>query len=189
MNLLEIIMIAIGLSMDSFAVSITGGVVMKKFPVRRAMKIAFFLSVFQAVMPLLGWLLGSSFRQYIVDYDHWVAFAVLLFLGGRMAYEGLQKKEGNDLCCFDPSGTRTLLGLSLATSIDALAVGISFAFLNISMTVPTLIILITTFCLSFTGIYIGRYCGRNLQHTAEVFGGIVLILIGVKILIEHLYFS
>ena len=152
----------------------------------RVVKIATFLAVFQGAMPLLGWWLGRGFQQYIQDYDHWVAFVLLLILGSKMIVEGRPKKDETCPCCFDPSKTRTLLGLSVATSIDALAVGISFAFLKVDMCLPTVIITGTTFTFSVLALNIGRYFGRKLKTGAEIFGGIILILIGVKILIEHL---
>lgn len=190
MGFLEILLIAVGLSMDSFAVSLTSGAIMPDFRLRKVLKMAVFLAVFQAVMPLIGWLLGINFKQYIENFDHWVAFLVLLVLGGKMIFEAMQVKDEKSNCqCFDPSGTGTLVGLSIATSIDALAVGISFAFLSMDVCVPTLIIGLTTFVCSFAALYIGHYFGRKLQKGAEILGGVILILIGLKILIGHLCFN
>ena len=186
MGIFEIFLLAVGLSIDSFAVSLTSGVILKPFRWTRVVKIATFLAVFQGAMPLLGWWLGRGFQQYIQDYDHWIAFVLLLILGSKMIVEGWPKKDETCPCCFDPSKTRTLLGLSVATSIDALAVGISFAFLKVDMCLPTVIITGTTFTFSVLALNIGRYFGRKLKTGAEILGGIILILIGVKILIEHL---
>lgn len=188
MGLIEVLLIAVGLSMDSFVVSLSGGVVMRTFPWQKAFKIAFFFGFFQAAMPLLGWLTGNEFRHYIEDYDHWIAFAVLAFLGLKMIWELLMRRDAES-CCFDPSRTRTLVGLSVATSIDALAVGLSFALLKVNPFSPVFVIGITTFFLSFAGLYLGRCCGKGLRWGAELLGGVILLLIGIKILIEHLYFN
>lgn len=188
MGIIEVLLIAVGLSMDSFAVSLSGGVVMRTFPWQKAFKIAFFFGFFQGVMPLLGWFTGNEFRHYIEDYDHWIAFAVLAFLGLKMIWEPLTR-QSEASCNFDPSRTRTLVGLSLATSIDALAVGLSFALLKVSPFSPVFVIGTTTFFLSFAGLYLGKCCGKGLRWGAELVGGVILLLIGVKILIEHLYFN
>ena len=188
MSIFELLILAIGLSMDSFAVSVTSGVVLKPFRISSALKIASFLALFQGAMPLIGWFIGREFQKYIQDYDHWVAFGVLLILGIIMIREGRSKDEETP-CCFNPAKTKTLLGLSVATSIDALAVGVSFAFLSMNMLTPTAIIIGVTFACSMIALYLGRYCGRRLKHRAEMLGGVILILIGTKILIEHLFFQ
>ena len=159
MSLFELFVLAVGLCMDSFAVSLTSGVLLKPFTLSRVLKIAAFMAVFQGAMPLIGWFLGIGFKNYIEAYDHWVAFGVLLFLGMKMIYEGWPRKGESEPCCIDPADTRTLVGLSLATSIDALV-----------------------------GVYIGRQFGRRIHNFAEVVGGVILIGIGVKILLEHLFF-
>lgn len=188
MGILELIILALGLSMDSFAVSVTSGVVLKRFLWMKSLKIAFFLAFFQAVMPLIGWLIGREFKPFIEACDHWIAFLVLFFLGTKMVIEAL-KRDQDDSRSSDPSGTRTLLGLSLATSIDALAIGVSLAFLGMDMTAPVIIIgLVTLFC-SLIGIYVGVKFGRCMKSKAEVLGGVILICIGLKIVIEHLFFS
>lgn len=174
--------------MDSFAVSLTSGVLLKPFKLSRVMKIAAFMALFQGAMPLIGWFLGVGFKSYIESYDHWVAFGVLLFLGAKMVWEGWPRKNEEEPCCMDPSDTRTLIGLSLATSIDALAIGISFAFLNMSMLLPTIVIAGVTFVFSMVGLYVGRQFGRHIHNYAEVLGGVILIGIGVKILLEHTCF-
>lgn len=188
MSILELLILAVGLSMDSFAVSVTSGVVLKPFRLSSALKIASFLALFQGAMPLLGWCIGREFQKYIQDYDHWIAFGVLLILGINMIREGRAKDEETP-CCFNPANTKTLLGLSVATSIDALAVGVSFAFLNMHMLAPTLMIIGVTFVCSMFALYLGKYWGKRLKHGAEILGGVILILIGVKILIEHLFFQ
>ena len=188
MSLFELFVLAVGLCMDSFAVSLTSGVLLKPLTLSRVLKIAAFMAVFQGAMPLIGWFLGIGFKNYIEAYDHWVAFGVLLFLGMKMIYEGWLRKGESEPCCIDPADTRTLVGLSLATSIDALAVGISFAFLNMTMIAPTIVIAGVTFAFSLVGVYIGRQFGRRIHNFAEVVGGVILIGIGVKILLEHLFF-
>ena len=188
MTTLEIWLLAISLAMDCFTVSITSGIIMRRICWRTFFIMAFFFGLFQAVMPLIGWFLGIGFKNYIEAYDHWVAFGVLLFLGMKMIYEGWPRKGESEPCCIDPADTRTLVGLSLATSIDALAVGISFAFLNMTMITPTIVIAGVTFAFSLVGVYIGRQFGRRIHNFAEVVGGVILIGIGVKILLEHLFF-
>lgn len=186
MTLFSLIVLAIGLSMDSFAVSLTSGVLMLPFTTRRAIKLALILAVFQGTMPIIGWLLGVGFREAIEAYDHWIALILLLYLGGRMIYESTQKEKQE---CFDPCCTRTAMSLGLATSIDALAVGISLSVLHVDMLQSALVIGITTFIFSMAGIYIGRKVGTYLKKGAEVLGGIILIMIGVKIFIEHLFLA
>ncbi len=190
MSLVEIFLLAVGLCMDSFAVSLTAGVLLKPFKASRILKIATFMAVFQGGMPVIGWLLGVGFQSYIESYDHWIAFALLLFLGGKMIYEGFPRRgEEEQPCCFDPANTRTLIGLSIATSIDALAVGIMFAISSIEILSPALIIGLVTFAASFIGVHVGHRFGRRIHNYAEVLGGVILIGIGTKILIEHLFFA
>ncbi len=171
--------------MDSFAISLTSGVIMRIPTVRETLKIAIFLSAFQAAMPLIGWFIGLEFKHFIEHYDHWIAFSVLLFLGGRMIMESIRNRN-NDEYRFNPANTKTLIGLSIATSIDALAVGISLAFLGEAMLFTTMTIGITTFICSVSGIYIGAKFGKRMKSGAEILGGILLILIGARILAEHL---
>lgn len=183
MTLFSLIILAIGLSMDSFAVSLTSGVLMRPFSARRACKFALILAIFQGCMPVIGWMLGVGFRNYIESIDHWIALALLTYLGGRMIYESLQHEEESK---FDPCCTRTAMSMGFATSIDAMAVGISLSFLKVDMLQSAIIIGITTFIFSFAGIYIGKKVGSYLKKGAEMIGGIILILIGVKICLEHL---
>jgi putative Mn2+ efflux pump MntP len=185
MDTLSIILIAIGLSMDSFAVSVTNGLTIRDLNVKRVLLISFSLAIFQAVMPLIGWFAGIGIEQYITEFDHWIAFVLLSFIGIKMIYEGLQKngkEKDSELKIL------TLIGQSFATSIDAFAVGISFAFLNISIITPVFIIGFVTFIFSLIGLQLGKYFGKKIGKSVEVFGGIVLLGIGFKILIEHLYF-
>ncbi|MFA7711030.1 MAG: manganese efflux pump MntP family protein [Candidatus Neomarinimicrobiota bacterium] len=184
MDLISIVLIAIGLAMDAFAVSITCGLAIQPHNKRKFLKVPLAFGGFQALMPLIGWLAGQSLQRYIVDFDHWIAFGLLTYIGVRMIYNSLSKKD-----CppeFDPSNNQVLLGLSVATSIDALAVGITFAFLNIKIIIPVIIIGLVTFFISFFGIIIGKRVGCYLGKKVEVCGGIVLIGIGLKILLEHL---
>jgi len=186
MTLFSLIILAIGLCMDSFAVSLTSGTLMQPVTLRRAGKFALILALFQGIMPVVGWLLGVGFRDIIEAYDHWIALALLLYLGGRMIYEATQNEEDE---CFDPCCTRTAMTMGLATSIDAMAVGISLSFLHVDMLEAAIVIGVTTFIFSLTGIYIGKQIGCYLKKSAEIVGGIILIIIGVKICIEHLFFA
>ncbi|MCF8297550.1 MAG: manganese efflux pump MntP family protein [Saprospiraceae bacterium] len=186
MDILSIILIAIGLSMDSFAVSITNGLCIKELNLKRILTICFFLAIFQAVMPVIGWFAGIGVEKYIKEIDHWVAFILLSLIGAKMIYDGAKKNaESKDI----ELKILTLIGQSFATSIDAFAVGISFAILDISIVTPVLIIGIITFGFSLLGLYLGKCFGKRIGKSVEIFGGIVLIGIGIKILIEHLYFQ
>lgn len=182
--MITITVIAFGLAMDAFAVSITSGVTTRHLRVNNALKIAIFFGSFQAIMPLIGWLAGLSLRNFISGIDHWVAFGLLSLIGCRMIYEAIE---------IDSSGKHTsllsiyvLLMLSIATSIDALAVGISFAFLKISIAAFIIVVGTVTFLLSFLGVFIGNRFGHFFEKRIEIIGGLILIGIGVKILVEHL---
>lgn len=184
MNFLEIILIAVGLSMDAFAVSVCGGLAIKNVKIKDAVKTGLFFGGFQALMPVLGYFLGSSFKNLISDYDHWIALLLLGAIGGKMIYEGVKGEcdvYGSDFLKF-----KRLLFLAVATSIDALAVGITFSVINVSLLFPAVIIGLTTFIFSFNGIYIGKKFGCYFGKSVEVVGGIILIGIGIKIVIEHL---
>jgi len=185
MDIIVIILIALGLSMDSFAVSVTNGLIINNLNIKKMFAISFSLAIFQALMPLLGWFAGIKTAKYIDNYDHWIAFILLSVIGIKMIYEGMLKKgeeEKNNLKLL------TLLTQSFATSIDAFAAGISFAMLEMSIIFPVVIIGIITLAASMTGLNIGKYWGNKLGKTAEIAGGIVLLAIGTKILIEHLFF-
>lgn len=184
-QILVIVFIAIGLSMDSFAVSITSGLCLKKLNRQQYFKIAGFLAFFQAGFPVIGWFIGHQAEKYIKEFDHWIAFGLLLFLGGKMIYDGLKNDDEKE--CTNPLQTKTLIGLSVATSIDALIVGTSFGLLTINILPASLIIGVTTLLFSLAGLYIGVRFGKKFRFNSEVFGGVVLIGIGIKILIEHIY--
>lgn len=182
MKPLTVIFIALGLSMDAFAVSVASGLGARTLRIRHILRLAVFFGLFQAVMPVLGWSLGVSLRDLISGVDHWVAFGLLSIIGGKMIYEAFViEKEENQ--CY-PHGTVALLGLSVATSIDALAIGITLAALGVPVLGPALIIGIITFAVCLIGVTIGKRFGSVLNGKAEVAGGIILLGIGVKILIE-----
>ncbi len=185
MEILIILLIALGLSIDSFAVSVANGLSIKNMFLIDKLKIAFSLSIFQALMPLIGWYAGIGISEYIKTFDHWIAFVLLVFIGLKMIYESFSKNELKENYKIK---TSTLIVQSIATSIDAFAVGISFALLNIEIMIPVIIIGIVTFFASIIGLQLGKYIGIRFGKYIEVFGGLVLIGIGVKILIEHIYF-
>ena len=182
MDFLELLLIAVGLSMDAFAVSVCKGLSVKKLEPKHALLVGMYFGGFQALMPVLGWLLGSRFESLITRYDHWVAFVLLALIGGNMIRESFSKEEELN----DDFGVKTMLLLAVATSIDALAVGITFSFLEQPILPAAGTIGVTTFLLSAAGIYIGRAFGARWKSRAELAGGVILILIGLKILLEHL---
>ena len=184
MGFISVLFIAIGLSMDAFAVSITGGLAMKRVRVIDALKMAACFGIFQAAMPLIGWMGARSFSAYITQYSHWIALLLLGYIGGKMIYEGMSNKEAE--IPKDVTRIGNLLVLGIATSIDALAVGINFA-LSHAANVPAycLLIGIITLCLSYLGVFFGKRFGELLGKKAEVFGGLLLIFIGIKVCIEH----
>jgi len=183
MELIPIIFIGIGLSMDAFAVSVTCGLSLPSPKKWNAFKIAFSFGLFQALMPIIGWFAGKSLSVYIQQFDHYVAFIILLLIGIRMVYKALKEGDCNPI---DSSNYQVLLMLSIATSIDALAVGVTFAFLKMTIVTPVLIIGLITFIISALGVSIGHRVGCRLGKKAEIVGGAILIIIGLKILIEHL---
>ncbi len=189
MGFLELVFMGIGLSMDAFAVSICKGLKMKKLNVMQAFVIGCFFGGFQALMPLLGWLIGTQFASYITSIDHWIAFLLLAFIGGNMVREALSKEEENvDSGMMDPPlDVKEMLLLAIATSIDALAIGVTFAFLSVDIIPAIGIIGCITFVISIAGVAIGNYFGNKYEKKAALAGGIILIMIGVKILIEHLF--
>lgn len=186
MGYVELLFVGIGLSMDAFAVSICKGLRMKRVKKSHCFLIALFFGGFQALMPLIGWLLGHQFETYITAIDHWIAFGLLAFLGGKMILEALGKKEEESLEEEEGLNIKELFLLAVATSIDALAVGITFAFLKVSILPAMAIIGCTTFCLSILAVYIGNIFGAKYKNKAELAGGIILVLLGLKILLEHL---
>lgn len=183
MKTLEILLIGIGLAMDCFAVSISCSLGKCKIGTSQAFRIAFFFGLFQALMPVIGWLLGLSFKNLISDFDHWIAFGILSAIGIKMIIETFRKENEKTL---QITRIWVLLSLSLATSIDAMIVGISFAFLELNLLLTIGIIGIVTFLISLLGIYIGNKFTFITAKKAEIIGGLVLIGIGAKILIEHL---
>ncbi len=189
MTNLEIWLLAISLAMDCFTVSVTSGIILRKICWRTCLIMSFFFGLFQALMPLIGWFCASRFNHLIESFDHWIAFGLLTFLGVRMIKEGI---HGDDKCCFDPNKLKVILTLAVATSIDALAVGISFACtgMNTFATIlsPIVIIGFVSFVLSIVGQLLGVYFGKRINLRSEFLGGIILIVIGLKILLEHLHF-
>lgn len=186
MGLLELFLIAVGLSMDAFAVAVCKGLCMRKMRYGQAVVIALFFGGFQALMPLIGWLLGKQFEQYITSIDHWIAFVLLGIIGANMIREALGKDEEEACAADERLNLKELLLMAIATSIDALAVGITFAFLQVSIGPAVAFIGCTTFVLAFVGVCIGKVFGAKYKSRAEFFGGLILILIGLKILLEHL---
>ena len=186
MSFFDLFLIALALSMDAFAVAICKGLSVKKVGAKHILTVGIYFGGFQALMPLIGFLLGFKFERFIVSIDHWIAFVLLAVIGGGMIREAIAggEDEANDSFSF-----KTMLPLALATSIDALAVGISFAFLGVDIVAAAVLIGVTTFVLSGAGIVVGNVFGAEYKSKAELFGGIVLVALGTKILIEHLFFS
>lgn len=184
MGFQEIFLVGVGLSMDAFAVALCKGLNMKKINYWHTAIIALFFGGFQALMPLIGWFLGKQFEAYIVSVDHWIAFGLLLYIGGKMISEA--NKDEEEECVSDKLDLKELTIMAIATSIDALAVGITFAFFSVSIYSSITIIGVTTFCLSIVGVMIGNRFGMKFKSKAEIAGGVILILIGLKILLEHL---
>lgn len=183
MSFIEVLLIGIGLSMDAFSVSICKGLTTKQFSWKMALTCGLWFGFFQALMPLIGYFLGSQFEQYITAVDHWIAFGLLLLIGANMIREAFSKEEESSDSSLD---FKTMLLLAIATSIDALAVGISFACIQVKIWSSVLIIGLTTFAFSVLGVKIGNVFGSKFEKSAEIIGGIILILIGLKILLEHL---
>lgn len=186
MDFITIVIIAVGLAMDALAVSIVSGSVYKQLHVRHALRIAVFFGGFQAFMPLIGSLVGISVKEHIADYDHWIAFGLLAAVGCKMLYESFKitSAEKN----LDPSNVLVLLVLAVATSIDALAVGITLSLIVSSIAIAVIIIGFVTFVLSYLGVFIGKKFGHFFENKIEALGGLILISLGVKILFEHLIF-
>ena len=184
---MELVLIGVGLSMDAFAVALCKGLSMRRVNYAHAAVIALFFGVFQAVMPLIGWVLGTQFARYITSVDHWIAFALLGYIGGKMLWDALHEAPETAPCAGEGRlDLKELLMLAVATSIDALAVGITFAFLQVSILPAVATIGLITFALSFAGVVVGNRFGTRFQKKAEIAGGVVLVLIGLKILLEHL---
>ena len=185
--LMELFLIGVGLSMDAFAVSICKGLAMEKVNKKQAFIIGLYFGGFQALMPLIGWFLGIRFQQNITSIVHWIAFVLLVFIGGKMIVEAVRDPDVEEIGKKDPPlDHKEMFLLAVATSIDALAVGITFAFLDTPIVEATVIIGLTTFFLSILGVVVGNFFGTRYKKKAEIVGGIILVAIGVKILIEHL---
>lgn len=184
MSVIELMLIAMGLSMDAFAVSIGKGLSVCHLRPRHSMSVGLWFGGFQAMMPLIGYALGASFASLVSDYDHWIAFVLLGIIGANMIKEAFSKEEKSD----PDFSFKTMLIMAIATSIDALAIGVSFAFLGVNILTAAIVIGITTFLFSVAGIKIGNLFGCRYKSKSEFIGGVVLIIIGTKILMEHLLF-
>ena len=188
MGFVELFLIGVGLSMDAFAVSICKGLGMKRLNMVQALVIGLFFGGFQALMPLIGWALGTQLADFITPIDHWIAFILLALIGGKMLFDAFRGDDEGE--AGEPKDTsldlKELLMLAIATSIDALAVGITFALLGVNIVLAIAVIGVTTFALSVVGVAVGHVFGARYEKGATIAGGIVLILIGCKILLEHL---
>jgi len=184
--MIELVLIALGLAMDAFAVAVCKGLSLPKVRLRHMLVVGLYFGVFQAIMPLLGWLLGARFAGYVQAVAPWIAFVLLLVIGGKMVWES-RKKDDTER---NPSlGLRVMLPLAIATSIDALATGVTFAFLQVNIWLAIALIGTITLAMSMAGMKIGNVFGLRFKSRAELAGGIILIGMGVKILVEHLAFS
>lgn len=184
MGIIEILLLGVSLSMDAFAVSICKGLSMKKINWKKAIIIGIYFGIFQALMPAIGYFLGSTFESFVTNIDHWIAFILLALIGGNMIKEAFSEKETESYN--DNVDFKTMVVLAIATSIDALAVGITFAFLNVNLLLAISLIGITTFIISLLGVKLGNKFGSKYEKKAQITGGIILIIIGLKILLEHL---
>jgi len=185
-QLITFLFIGIGLSFDSFAVSVSCGVVKREIRFFQAVPVATSLALFQAIFPVIGWFVGNSFKNLIASFDHWIAFGLLVFIGIKMIIEGT--KTNGKIKKFDPFKWKVLLGLSVATSVDALVVGLSFGFLDLPILFPVIVIGGVTFIASMLGMLFGKNIPARRSRQSLILGGTILILIGVKILMEHLFF-
>jgi manganese efflux pump family protein len=184
MGIYAIFLLSIGLSLDTFAVSVSCGLIDKDIKFFHASRIAIIFAIFQAVMPIIGWLLGLSVKGYIIQVDHWMAFGLLSLVGLKMIYESLKNNEEKN---FNPQDIKVILILSVATTIDAFVIGITFAFLEVNLLLASLIIGAVTYTASMLGTLFGKNVGAHFGKKMEIVGGLILISIGTKILIEHLF--
>ncbi len=184
MNITEIILTGLGLSMDACATSICKGLAIKNYTLKKGLIIGLYFGIFQALMPVIGYFLGDSFEKYITKIDHWIAFVLLVTIGAKMLFDCLSKEEShsNDLVTF-----KVMFPVSIATSIDALAVGITLSFLKVNILISAISIGTITFLTSLLGSKLGNKFGTKYQNISQIIGGIILILIGTKILLEHLF--
>jgi manganese efflux pump family protein len=180
----DILLIAAGLAMDCFAVSVCYGFLAKKWQWKKVIRMALFFGGFQAAMPVIGWLIGLAFEDFIASVDHWIAMGLLGGIGLKMIIESIRKRD--DSCCIQFEKITVLLSLALATSIDALIVGMGFAFLKVNILVAVVTIGLVSAAFTFAGVALGKRYGKWLGKKAEIIGGVVLIGIGIKILLEHL---
>ena len=180
----ELIVLSLGLGMDAFAVSICKGLSMKKMNWKKALIIGLYFGGFQAIMPVLGYFLSKGFENFVTSIDHWIAFILLSIIGGKMVKDAFS--QGNSENCNEDVGFKTMIVLAIATSIDALAVGITFAFLNVNLILAIALIGSITFFLSVIGTKVGNIFGDRYENKAELVGGVILIFLGIKILLEHL---
>lgn len=185
MGLIELFLIAVGLSMDAFAVSVCKGLAMPKCTFKKVAIVGLWFGGFQALMPAIGYILGAQFQEAIASIDHWIAFVLLALIGGNMIHEALDNDEEEADASLN---VKTMFLLAVATSIDALAIGITFAFLKVNIIPAVCFIGIVTFIISFAGVKIGNVFGARYKNKAEIVGGVILILLGLKILLEHLGF-
>ena len=182
MNNIEIFIIALSLSADTFAVSVASGANIKKAPVVNAFKMAIIFALFQSLMPVIGWLAGNGMEKFVSGFSHWIAFSLLSLIGGKMIWESFDKNKSKEKNPFKLSIT---IFLAIATSIDALAIGVTFSMLNVAIVYPAIIIGIITFLVALLGIFTGRRMAHFFENRIEFFGGTVLIFIGLKILVEN----
>jgi len=187
MDWVQLVLIAVGLSMDAFAVALCKGLCMRRIRYGHALVIALFFGGFQGLMPAIGWLLGTQFADLITPVDHWIAFVLLAYIGGKMIWDALHEDHEGEACdVAERLDLKELLLMAIATSIDALAVGITFAFLQVQIVSAAVSIASITFALSFIGVVVGNKFGNRFQDKAQLAGGVVLVCIGLKILLEHL---
>lgn len=186
MELLTLFALAVGLCFDTFAVSISSGLMKREITFKQALRIAIVLGAFQGLMPAIGWFLGISIKEYIQEWDHWIAFILLGILGGKMIYESFSKGDDKE---FDPLNVKVMVGMAIATSIDALIVGVSFGMFEVNLPLAVIVIGGVTMFASMLGIFLGKKTGAHLGEKIEVIGGIILIAIGVKIVVQHLWFA
>lgn len=184
MEIGELIVLSLGLGMDAFAVSICKGLSMKKMNWKKALIIGLYFGGFQAIMPVLGYSLSKGFENFVTSIDHWIAFILLSIIGGKMVKEAFSQENSEN--CNEDVGFKTMIVLAIATSIDALAVGITFAFLNVNLILAIALIGSITFFLSVIGTKVGNVFGDRYENKAELLGGVILIFLGIKILLEHL---
>jgi putative Mn2+ efflux pump MntP len=184
MNFFATTFLALGLAADAFTVSLSCGLLIQRIKINKALKIALFFGTFQFLMPLIGWAVGINFSDLIAEFDHWIAFSLLSLIGGKMIYESFQSESEDKK--INPLDSSTLFVLAIATSIDALAAGLGLSLLKSSILTTAILIGVVTFSLSFIGVFIGHKIGNKSNHQIEIMGGLILIFIGSKILLEHL---